>query len=219
MRTNPLNNLIVIEGLDGTGKATQSKMLAEHLRASLFSFPNYNSKSSALVEMYLNGEFGRNAASINPYQASAMFAVDRIGTYLKEMKTILERAGKIIADRYTTSNILYQTAKFDSFEEKNDFIKWVRRFEYKDLQLPEPTQTFMLNVPFETFVDMMTLRNDNKHDGEDIHEADMDYLKKVYENAQYVAEKLHWDIIECADESGNLLSRREINRRIVKKLW
>lgn len=219
MRINPLNNLIVIEGLDGTGKATQSKMLAEHLRVFLFSFPNYNSKSSALVEMYLNGEFGRNAASINPYQASAMFAVDRLGTYLKEMKTILERAGKIVADRYTTSNILYQTAKFDRVEEKNDFIKWVRRFEYKDLQLPEPTQTFLLNVPFEAFVDMMTLRNDNKHDGEDIHEADMDYLKKVYENAQYVAEKLHWDIIECVDESGNLLSRREINRRIVKKLW
>ena len=219
MRTNPLNNLIVIEGLDGTGKATQSKMLAEHLKASLFSFPNYNSKASALVEMYLNGEFGRNAASINPYQASAMFAVDRLGTYLKEMNTILERAWKIIADRYTTSNILYQTAKFNSVEEKNDFIKWVRRFEYKDLQLPEPTQTFMLNVPFETFVDMMTLRNDNKHEGEDIHEADMDYLKKVYENAQYIAEKLHWDIIECVDENGDLLSRREINRRIVKKLW
>lgn len=212
------NNFIVIEGLDGTGKATQSKILAERLNATLFSFPNYKSKSSGLVEMYLNGEFGDNASTVDPYQASAMFAVDRLGTYLKEMKPIFDTEGVIVADRYTTSNLLYQTAKFDGVLEKKAFMEWVYEFEYGKLKLPVPTQTFLLSVPFDMFVRMMSERNDNKHGGKDIHEGNISYLKNVYNNSMLVASALGWDVIECVDSDGNLLSRSEIHEKIFSRL-
>lgn len=212
------NNFIVIEGLDGTGKATQSKILAERLNAALFSFPNYQSKSSGLVEMYLNGEFGENASTVDPYQASAMFAVDRLGTYLKEMKPVLDAGNVIVADRYTTSNLLYQTAKFDGALEKKAFIEWVYEFEYGKLKLPVPTQTFLLSVPFDIFVRMMSERNDNKHGGKDIHEGNINYLKNVYNNSMFVASALGWDVIECVDSDGNLLSRSEIHEKIFSRL-
>lgn len=212
------NTFVVIEGLDGTGKATQSKILAERLNATLFSFPNYQSKSSGLVEMYLNGEFGNNASVVDPYQASTMFAVDRLGTYLKEMKPILDTGKVVVADRYTTSNLLYQTAKFDGAFEKRAFMEWVYEFEYGRLKLPVPTQTFLLSVPFNTFVRMMKERNDNKHHGKDIHEGDVSYLEKVYNNTQFVAEALGWDVIECVDSDGNLLSRSEIHEKIFSRL-
>lgn len=212
------NNFIVIEGLDGTGKATQSKILAERLNAALFSFPNYQSKSSGLVEMYLNGEFGNNASVVDPYQASAMFAVDRLGTYLKEMKPLLDIGKVIVADRYTTSNLLYQTAKFGGALEKKEFMEWVYEFEYGKLKLPVPTQTFLLSVPFNTFVRMMKERNDNKHGGKDIHEGNISYLKNVYNNSMLVASALGWDVIECVDSDGNLLSRSEIHEKIFSRL-
>ena len=209
------NNFIVIEGLDGTGKATQSALLANALDAKLFSFPNYESKSSGLVQMYLNGEFGDDAASIDPYQVSAMFAVDRLGTFFKDMKLYFDQSQTVIADRYTTSNLLYQTAKFDSVEDKDEFIRWVYDFEYGKLNLPVPTQTILLSVPFDTFVRMMKKRNDNKHDGKDIHESDLGYLKRVYKNAQFVATRLGWDVVNCVDEEGNRLSREEIHKKIL----
>lgn len=212
------NNFIVIEGLDGTGKATQSKILAECLNAALFSFPNYKSKSSGLVEMYLNGEFGDNASAVDPYQASVMFAADRLGTYLKEVKPLLDAGETIVADRYTTSNLLYQTAKFDGVLEKKTFMEWVYEFEYGKLKLPVPTQTFLLSVPFKTFIRMMKERNDNKHGGKDIHEGNISYLKNVYNNSMFVASALGWNMIECVDSDGNLLSRSEIHEKIFSRL-
>lgn len=215
--------LYVIEGLDGTGKCTQSKLLCESLQEELgmdkirmISFPAYQSKTSSLVEMYLHGEFGK-AGELSPYQVSSFFAVDRLGTYFKEMKPFLDDGGIYIVDRYTTSNLLYQSSLMDSEQEKKDIIDWIMDFEYKKLALPEPTQVFFLSVNYETFMDSIHKRDDNKHGGKDIHEENADFLEKVYKNANFVTEYLGWTRIECT-KNGSFKDLKEIHTEILQNL-
>ena len=144
------SKLIVIEGLDGSGKATQTKLLADKLTSMgrtvrKLEFPDYDSPSSSLVKMYLNGDFGKNPEDVNAYAASAFYAVDRAASYLKNWKNDCNNGSVILCDRYCTSNIIYQMSKVKN-DERDGFIEWQSDFEYNKLGLPVPDAVIYLDV-------------------------------------------------------------------------
>lgn len=215
-----MSKLIVIEGVDSSGKATQTKILFDTLKQKgydVFSveFPNYKSKSSSLVKMYLNGDFGQNADDVNPYVASSFFAVDRVATYITEIKEPLKNGRIVIADRYTTSNLIHQASKIYDINEKEKFLDWVSDFEYNKLNLPKPDLTIFLDMPVPFAKKLMEKRL-NKIDNSntlDIHEKDEAYLKHSYDNAHYVADKFGWHKISCVKDD-NVRSIEDIANEI-----
>ena len=155
--------LFIIEGGDGSGKATQTKLLAEHLKNDGYpvmavSYPDYDSDSSALVKMYLRGDFGRDADAVNPYAASAFFAVDRFASYQMKWKAFYDQGGIVIADRYTTSNMLYQMIKIDDADLRKNYLDWLEDFEFRKMGLPEPDAVFLLDVPLAVTQGLMADR-------------------------------------------------------------
>lgn len=218
--------LAVIEGVDGSGKQTQSELLYERLKDKTnirkLTFPNYESETSSLVKMYLAGNFGRHASDVNAYAASSFYAVDRIGSYLSDWKTDYENGTFILCDRYTTSNAVHQAGKL-SGKERDDYLDWLFSYEYGLLGLPKPDAVFFLNVPPDVSFSLMRERKNKitNSDSKDIHESDFSYIKKSYENALYVAEKCGWKVIDCTSY-GKMRSISEINDEIydmVMNLW
>lgn len=213
--------LIVIEsGSDASGKATQSKLLFDRLKKENYNirkieFPNYKSESSALVKMYLNGDFGKDPEDVNPYVASTFYAVDRFASYKTEWKKFYEDGGIIIADRYTTSNMVHQASKINNMIEKDKFLEWLRDFEYKLYALPEPDCVIFLDMPTEYSKTLMEERK-NKFTGadeKDIHEKNYNYLVESYNNALYVADKYNWNKINCV-AMGKIKTVEEIHGKI-----
>ncbi len=200
--------LVVIEGVDSSGKQTQTqklfdKICAMNLKTEKIVFPNYESKTSSLVKMYLGGEFGTNANEVNPYMASSFFAVDRVGSMMCEWADRLEGADVVIADRYVTSNMIHQASKIEDPAEKEAFLNWVYDFEYCKLGLPKPDLVIFLDMPVPCAMELMKNRP-NKIDSssvKDIHEADEEYLTKSYNNAVSVADKYSWHKISCVKNS------------------
>ena len=195
-----MGKLIVIEGLDGSGKATQAKLLAEKMAAAgvkvkQVSFPDYNSDSSALVKMYLNGEFGTNAYDVNAYAASSFYAIDRYASFMKNWKKDYE-SGVIIADRYTTSNAIHQCAKLPK-EQWDEYLKWLFDYEYRMLGIPEPHSVIYLRADPQVSQKLMTNRYQGNEEKKDIHEKNIEYLKRCQEAADYCADKLGWQVVEC----------------------
>lgn len=215
-----MSKLIVIEGVDSSGKATQTKILFDTLKQKGYDvlsveFPNYKSKSSSLVKMYLNGDFGKNADDVNPYVASSFFAVDRVATYITEIKEPLKSGKIVIADRYVTSNLIHQASKINDVCEKENFLDWVSDFEYNKLNLPKPDLTIFLDMPVPFAKKLMEKRL-NKIDNSstlDIHEKDETYLKHSYDNAHYVADKFGWYKISCVKDN-NVRSIEDIANEI-----
>ncbi len=212
--------IITIEGTDGSGKATQSKLLYETLtehgyKCKLISFPNYESASSTLVKMYLNGEFGENANCLDAYQASALFAVDRLAT----MENInVDDFDYIILDRYTPSNMIHQACKTANAAEREDCLNWLNDFEYNKLKLPKPDVVLFLDLPIEISLNLAHNRKDLKNgQSQDIHEKDKEYMLHAYKQAKYVAKKYDWTVIDCCKD-GNLLSVEQIHNKILKAL-
>jgi len=199
--------LIVIEGTDSSGKATQSQKLFEALRLEnentrKVAYPNYDSPSSSLVKMYLGGEFGESPDDVNGYAASLFYAVDRYASYTKEWKEFYENGGWIVADRYTTANMVHQASKISEGKERKDFMEWLSDLEFVKLGLPVPDCVVFLDMPPEVSERLMKDRN-NKITGEkekDIHEKDKNYLSKSYENAIEVAKDRGWIVIPCAEK-------------------
>lgn len=205
--------LIVIEGLDGSGKATQAQKLFEKLKEQekqviKVSFPDYNSNSSALVKMYLNGEFGSDPNQVNPYAASSFYAIDRFASYTKNWKKFYLNGGTVIADRYTTSNAIHQCAKLPE-EHWNDFINWLFHYEYELLGIPEPYRTLYLRVDPEISQKLITKRYQGDENKKDIHESDPVYLRRSRKAADYCAKKLGWTLIECV-KNGSIRSIDDI---------
>ena len=197
--------IIVIEGVDSSGKATQSKILSDRLKKdgkSVISveFPNYKSDSSSVVKMYLGGDFGTDPESVSPYAASTFFAVDRFASVKAEWKDYFSGGNIVIADRYTTSNMVHQASKIKKSEEKSKFLDWLYDFEYNILSLPKPDLVIFLDMPVENARQLMKDRANkiNNSSVKDIHESNEDYLNKSYENACFVAEKYGWNRIKCA---------------------
>lgn len=212
--------LIIIEsGSDASGKATQTKKLFNRLeqdgyKVKKVEYPNYKSESSALVKMYLNGDFGKNAEDVDPYVASTFFAADRYASFKTEWEEFYNNGGIIIADRYTTSNMVHQASKMDE-NERDKFINWLFDYEFNLYKIPEPDCVVFLNVPIEYSKKLMENRK-NKFTGEDkkdIHESDISYLYKSYENSLYIANKYNWNKINCI-ENENLRSIESIHEEI-----
>lgn len=196
--------LIVIEGVDGSGKQTQSEklyrtLLNKGLKVMKVDFPDYQSESSALVKMYLRGDFGMNPEDVSAHVASSFFAVDRYASYTTKWKTFYESGGIVIADRYTTSNMVHQASKIEDVEERDAFLSWLYHLEFDMYKIPVPDMVFFLDVPPEVTL-QMTKDRKNKITGEsekDIHEADLKHLETSYRNAHYVADKYGWTKINC----------------------
>lgn len=222
-----MGKIIVIEGSDGSGKATQTKLLYQYLekmgkRVRMVSYPNYDSPSSSLVKMYLGKEFGEDAFAVNAYVASSFFAVDRFASYIRDWKKFYEGGENhvVLCDRYVTSNMLHQTAKIEGREEKEAFLDWEYDFEYVKGGLPVPDQVFFLDVKPETTFRLMKDRaNKITHEAEkDIHESNPEFLIKSYENSLLVGEKYGWKRIPCCDDQGNMKSIEEIHEIICQQL-
>ena len=212
--------LIVIEGLDGSGKATQAKRLTEALvekgiPVREVSFPDYGSDSSALVRMYLSGQFGTDPQDVNAYAASSFFAVDRFASYKKDWHRDYAR-GVVIADRYTTSNAVHQCSKLPK-EQWEDFLNWLFDFEYKKLGIPAPDRVIYLNVDPAVSQALMTARYSGDENKKDIHERDIAYLRHSREAAAYCAEKLGWETVDCCRD-GQMRSIEDIHKDVIKLL-
>ena len=203
-----MGKLFVIDGTDGSGKQTQFEKLKERLDKDgieyrTVSFPNYDSPSSSLVKMYLSGEFGTDAQEINPYIASTFYAADRYATFQTGYKKYYEDGGIILADRYTTANMVHQAGKIKDKEERDKFLKWLWDFEFKLYGLPIPTEVFFLNMPTEKALELMKKKK-NKFDEnakKDIHESNEKHMRDAYEAACDVAKEYNWFEIKCMKDN------------------
>lgn len=209
--------LIVFEGTDGSGKATQTKMLTEHLVRDGFpvkriSFPDYESESSALVRMYLSGSFGDKPGDVNAYAASLFFAVDRFASYRRTWGDIYESGGLILADRYTTSNAVHQASKLPE-EERKAYLDWLYDLEYEKLGLPRPSAVFYLDIPTEITEEMLRRREQDTRTVADIHEKSEAYLRACRDNARFVAKLSGWTNIACVKD-GRLRGQEDIHSEI-----
>ena len=210
--------LIVIEGLDGSGKATQSNLLYEKLLAEgkpvrKVSFPAYESDSSALVKMYLAGDFGKDPSDVNAYAASTFFAVDRFASYKSDWGKFYQEGGIVIADRYTTSNAIHQCSKLPR-EEWDGFVEWLFDFEFKLMGIPAPDKVIYLQVDPQVSQKLMSIRYQGDESKKDIHESNLEYLKKSREAARYCADKLGWTTILC-DDGETMRSIAQIHEDIM----
>ena len=215
--------IIVIEGTDGSGKQTQSVKLYERLKAEGHnvmrqSFPNYESNSSAPVKMYLGGELCSQASDMDAYQTSSLFAVDRLCTYMKELKSHYEAGGVIILDRYTQSNMLHQAGKIKDIAERDKFLDWLDNFEFNELKLPRADKVIFLDVPPEVSIKLARERGELKAGTkQDIHEKDSNHLIDAYNSGKYVANKYGWTVVDCVQD-GNLKSIEQIHNEIMKHI-
>lgn len=213
--------IISIEGTDGAGKHTQQQLLAKSLKEQGYdvfeqSFPNYESDSSAPVKMYLGGEFGASANCLDAYQASTLYAIDRMCTYKKSIEPHYENGEIILFDRYVQSNFIHQCSKIEDEDEKEEFIAWEEDFEYNLLGLPRPNIVFFIEMPVEKSLELARSRADYKTGGKkDIHEEDPTHLQKSYNNGLNLAKKLGWTIIHCVDENNNLKTIDDIHAEIM----
>ena len=216
-----MGKLIVIEGTDGSGKSTQFKALTERLRNEgtnfkTLVFPQYSEPSSALIRMYLGGEFGTNPSDVNAYAASAFYAVDRYASYKKDWGEWFEQGGIIVSDRYTTSNAVHQTSK-EPKEKQSEFLRWLYEFEYDKLGLPRPDLTIYLDVPTAFTEKLMRHREASTNTKADIHEQDMDYLATCRETGRAAAKFYNWTIIDCVKD-GQMRSIEDIHQEIYEKV-
>ena len=202
-----MGKLFVIDGTDGSGKQTQFDLLKKHLTEDgieykTVSFPNYDSPSSSLVKMYLSGEFGENAKDVSPYIASTFYAADRYATFKKDLKEYYDNGGIILADRYTTSNMVHQAGKIKDKEERDKFLKWLWDFEFNLYKLPIPTEVFFLNMPVEKSLELIANReNKFTHNTQkDIHERDKNHLIDSYNAACDVTKDYGWYEVKCVKD-------------------
>ena len=216
--------LIVIEGLDGSGKATQTDILCNNLKnigvqAENYSFPDYESESSLLVRMYLDGKFGDDPNSVNPYTASCFFACDRYASFKTKWHEKYENGQIIICDRYTTSNAVHQCSKL-SEKEWDGFMDWLYDFEYQKIGIPAPDCVIYLRVDPEVGQKLLSGRYKGDDEKKDIHEKNVDYLKRSRTTADYCAKRCGWHTVECV-ENGSMRSPEDIGKDvfdIVKKI-
>lgn len=208
-----MGKLIVIDGLDGSGKNTQTKKLYERLTragvpACMVSFPDYESDSSALVKMYLGGAFGTDPESVNCYAASSFYAVDRYASFRLNWKADYDAGKIILANRYTTANAIHQLAKLP-LAERAAFLEWLWDYEFVKLALPVPDRSILLELPVEKSLQLIDHRGEKK----DIHE-NRAHLEKAREAALQAADAWNWTRISCLDGSGELLPVEAISDMI-----
>jgi len=210
--------LIVFEGTDGSGKSTQFRALCQRLDGmgkeyQKLVFPQYSEPSSALIRMYLGGEFGKNPADVNPYAASAFYAVDRYASLKKVWGDWYEAGGLVLTDRYTTSNAVHQAVKCAPAD-RPAFLRWLDDFEHNKMGLPRPDLVLYLDMPTDKAVELLRSREAATHTQADIHELDTGYLAACRESALQAAQVLGWKTVSCLDEGGALRSIGDIHEEI-----
>lgn len=217
-----MGRFIVIDGLDGSGKETQTALLREHLerkgqKVRVLSFPCYDSDSSLFVRMYLNGELGQHPDDTNAYAASSFFAADRYLSYRTDWCTALTDPDTVvIANRYTTANAVHQLAKLPR-EEWDAFLSWLWDYEFQKLGIPVPDKILYLEMTPDISLSLIRSRSEATGRQIDIHEADPDFLHRSYEAAMYASERLHWTRIRCY-EGDAPLTRETIAAKICEAL-
>ena len=216
-----MGKLIVIEGTDGSGKSTQFKLLTERLQLEGYAFkqlefPQYSEPSSALITMYLQGEFGQKAGDVNAFAATTFFAVDRYASYKKFWGHWYEEGGLVISGRYTTSNAVHQASK-EPEEFWQDYWKWLSEFEYGKLGLPCPDLTIYLDVPTEYTEKMMRKREADTNTTADIHEQDLQYLATCRRCGREAARYFGWKIIDCVKD-GAMRTIEDIHEEIYRHI-
>ncbi len=213
-----MGRLVVLDGLDGSGKSTQLDRLQEyftqnHIDYRQISFPDYGQPSSALVSMYLRGEFGDAADAVNAYAASSFYAVDRYASYKKFWEEDYQAGRLILAARYTTSNAIHQMGKLPR-EEWDAYLTWLQDYEYGLLGLPRPDRVIFLDMPLEISQRLLSSRYEGDETKKDIHERDLRYLQTCRESALYAAEKMGWSLVSCG-ENGQPLPIDTISERLI----
>lgn len=216
-----MGKLIVIEGLDGSGKSTQLNLLESRLKKAgkdckTVSFPDYESDSSALVKMYLRGEFGNKPDDVNPFAASAFYTVDRYASYKTGWGEYYQQGGTVISGRYTTSNAVHQTSKLERKDWK-EFLDWLYVFEYNKIGIPKPDRVIFLDMPIEVSQKLLDKRYGESGGKKDIHESDREYLNKCRESALFTADYSGWEIIPCSRD-GEPRSIDEISDDILNSV-
>lgn len=220
-----MGKLIIFEGLDGSGKGTQTALTAQNLAAQgvdlrQITFPNYESDSSALVRMYLSGQFGQHPDDVNAYAASAFYAVDRFASYKTDWGEYYRAGGLILSDRYTTSNAVHQCSKLPPMH-WDGFLEWLFEFEYKKIGIPAPDGVIYLAVDPEVSQKMVTKRYHGDDSKKDIQERDTEYLARSRAAAEYCARKFGWSRIECttvADGEKVMRSVEDIQAEILVRI-
>ena len=212
---------IDLEGLDGSGKTTQTELICKRLKVDGIDYrqiklPDYESDSSILVRKYLAGDFGKNAGDVNAYAASVLYAADRFASYTEKWGEDY-RSGKLIfADRYTPANALYQMTKLDKAD-WDPFLEWLFDFEYEKIGIPAPDKVIFLDMPVEVSQRLMTSRYNGDESKKDVHEANVEFLNACREAALYAADKYGWSVVECA-QNGEPLPIDVINDKVYKIL-
>ena len=214
-----MGKLIVIEGTDGSGKSTQFKLLTQRLTREgrdfrQIVFPQYSEHSSALIRMYLGGEFGQRPGDVNAYAASAFYAVDRYASFKKVWGNYYNGGGLVISDRYTTSNAVHQASK-EPPETRQRFLKWLYEFEYDHLGLPRPDLTLYLDVPTDFTEKLLRAREQDTHTKADIHEKDTQYLATCRRMGAFAADYYGWTVISCVRD-GKMRSMEDIHEEIYR---
>ncbi len=212
-----MGKLIVIEGTDGSGKSTQFRLLSEHLQRDSIQFkhlvfPRYSEESSALIRMYLGGQFGTKPSDVNAYAASAFYAVDRYASYKMDWGQWYEDGGLVLSDRYTTSNAVHQASK-ETGAARQAHLKWLYEFEYDKLGLPRPDLTIYLDVPTDFTQKLLRSREQATNTQADIHEQDAQYLATCRQCGKDAAAFYNWTVIRCVRD-GAMRSMEDIHEEI-----
>ena len=214
-----MGKLIVIEGTDGSGKSTQFRLLTERLQREGYAFkqlefPQYGEPSSALIKMYLGGEFGSNPSDVNAYAASVFFSVDRYASYKKFWGQWYEEGGLVLSARYTTSNAVHQASKMPE-DQQQDFLGWLYEFEYGKMGLPKPDLVIYLDVPTDFTEKMMRSREAATNTHADIHEQDLEYLATCRRTGKAAAKFYDWTVIDCV-QNGAMRTIEDIQEEIYR---
>lgn len=216
-----MGKLIVLEGLDGSGKSTQLSILEKNLSNmgldfKTVSFPEYTLPSCEPVKMYLAGEFGKKPNDVNAYAASLFYAVDRFASFKKGWCDFYMSGGLILAGRYATSNAIHQTSKLDK-SQWGEYLTWLEDLEYEKVGIPRPDKVIYLNVPIDVSQNLLSSRYEGDDSKKDIHESDINYLNHCHEAADFAIKQFGWDKIECY-ENGVMRSRESIADEILSKV-
>lgn len=214
-----MGKLIVIEGTDGSGKSTQFHKLSAHLEQDNVAFkhlvfPRYSEESSALIRMYLGGQFGNKPTDVNAYAASSFYAVDRYASYKMDWGNWYEDGGLVLSDRYTTSNAVHQASK-EPEEKREDYLHWLYDFEYDKMGLPKPDLVIYLDVPTDFTEKLMRRRESDTNTTADIHEKDMQYLATCRQTGRAAAAYYGWTVINCV-KNGAMRTIEDIHEEIYR---
>ena len=211
--------LIVFEGTDGSGKATQARLLCRHLEEEgtpfrEINFPRYGKPSAAMVQEYLDGNLGKRPGDVSAYAASMFFSMDRYASYKQDWGGFYESGGLVVANRYTTSNAVHQASKLLKSERKA-YLDWLFDLEYNKLGLPKPDLVIYLDMPTEITEKMMRRRETATGTHADIHEQDETYLKNCRANAKEIVKDCGWTVIRCARD-GDPRTVEDIHNQVYR---